>query len=699
MDTAPASAPASAHAPGPDLARLLRPRSIAVLGGRLAAEVIRQCDRMGFAGEIWPVHPERETLEGRRAYRSVAALPAAPDAAFLAVNRDLSLEAMAALAARGAGGAVAYASGFAEAGAEGAERQRQLAEAADGMPFLGPNCYGCLNYLDGVPLWPDQHGGKRVERGVGMITQSGNIALNLTMQARGLPIGYMVTLGNQAAIGLSAAIEALAADERVSAIGLHIEGIDDPAGFARAAAAARARGLPLVALKAGRSEAGARLTVSHTASVAGAGAAVDALLRRCGVAQVRSIPAFLECLKLLHVFGPLPGRDIASMSCSGGEAALIADAAEARRLRFRTFDADQKAAVAATLPSLVSVTNPLDYHTFSWADEAALTETFAAVMAARFALTLLVLDLPRQDRCDPADWEVSLRALAAAARRSGARAGVLASLPEAMPEARAEALVAAGLVPLCGMEDALEAIEAAADAGAPASAVAPPVGRPDPAGARTLSEWEAKQALEAHGLAVPAGRLAEGPAAAVAAAREIGFPLALKAAGGGIAHKSEAGALRLNLTDEAAVDAAAQDLAGLGEGLLVEAMVPDAVGELILGVGRDPSAGLYLLLGSGGVLVELVGDTRVLLIPAARAEVAEALEGLKVAALLKGYRGRPAGDMEAALDAVMAVQDYALANTERLLELDVNPLMVRPRGKGAVAADALIRLAKETRRS
>ena len=683
----------------PDLSRLLRPRSIAVLGGRQATEVIRQCDRMGFAGEIWPVHPERGTIEGREVYRSIAELPGAPDAAFLAVNRHLSIEAMAALSARGTGGAVAYASGFAEAGPEGEALQRQLVDASGGMPFLGPNCYGCINYLDGLPLWPDQHGGKRVERGVGIVTQSGNIALNLTMQTRGLPIGYMISLGNQAVVGLSAAIEALAADARVSAIGLHIEGINNPASFARAAAVARAKGIPLVALKTGRSEAGARLTVSHTASVAGAGAAVDAFLRRCGVAQVRSISAFLECLKLLHVFGPLAGRDIVTMSSSGGEAALIADAAGARRLRFRELEAGQEAAVAATLLPLVKVSNPLDYHTFTWADEPALTETFAAMMAAGFALSLLVLDFPRRDRCDEADWEVSLRAFAAAAGRTGACAAVLATLPETLPEARAEALVGAGIVPLLGIEDALEAIEAAAEAGELISETATPVVAPtalSPARARNLSEWEAKQALQAHGLTIPRGRLADDPETAVAAAREIGFPVALKAVGAGLAHKSEAGAVCLSLRDEAALAAAARDLAGLGEALLVEAMVPDAVAELILGVGRDPTAGLYLLLGSGGVLVELVGDTRLLLIPATRAEAAEAIGALRVAALLEGYRGRPAGDMEAAVDAVMAVQDYALAQAERLVELDVNPLMVRPRGLGAVAADALIRLAEET---
>ncbi len=683
----------------PDLTRLLRPKTIAVLGGKAAAEVIRQCDRMGFAGEIWPVHPKLEEIEGRRAFQSVAELPGAPDAAFLAVNRLGSIPLVAALSARGTGGAVAYAAGFAEAGDAGRDLQNQLIQAAGAMPFLGPNCYGCINYLDGVPLWPDQHGGKRVGRGVGIVTQSGNIALNLTMQTRGLPIAYVVSLGNQAKVGLGEAIEALLDDERVTAIGLHIEGIGRPDVLARALARARERAVPVVVLKTGRSAAGAALTISHTASIAGADAVVSAYLRKHGAVRVRSIPEWLESLKLLHLHGPLPSREIAAISSSGGEAALIADAVEDRRLTFRPLDAARKACIAATVPDLVTVSNPLDFHTFTWADEAALTATFTAVMAADFALTLLIIDFPRLDRCDDVDWDVAVRAFAAAARRTGGKAAAVACLPETMPEARAEALMAAGIVPLCGLEDALAAAEAAADAGelsrqggkAEILESVPPSGP-----SKTLNEWEAKQALRAHGLTVPGGRYVTAPGEAALAAGELGFPVVVKAAGRALAHKSERGAVRLGLRNAQAVRGAAHDLTGIGEALLVEAMITDAVAELIVGIGRDPRMGLYLVLGTGGVLVELAGDTRILMLPATRREIAGAIDGLKAARLLAGYRGKPAGDMDAAVAAVMAVQNYALANADRLLELDVNPLMVRPLGHGAVAADALIRLTKET---
>jgi len=677
------------------LARLLRPASIVLHGGAAAAEVVRQSRRIGYQGAIWPIHPTRDEIEGLPTYRSAADLPGAPDAAFVAVNRQASVEIVAELAARGTGGAVCYASGFAEAGPDGAALQQRLVAAAGAMPFFGPNCHGFINYLDRVALWPEQHGGVALERGVAIVTQSGNIALNLTMQSRGVPIAYLITLGNQARLGLSAVIAALAEDPRVSAIGLHIEGVDDPVAFARAVAEARRRGIPVLALKTGRSAAGAGAAFSHTASLAGADDVASAFLRRAGVVRLRSIPALLESLKLLHVHGPLPGCDIASMSCSGGEAALIADTADDWGLRFRPLTEAQAARVADTLPELARATNPLDYHNFTWGDEAALTQTFGAMMAAGFDLTLLVADFPRADRCVEKGFDGTLRALIQASRNHNARAALVSTLQETLPERHAAELSAAGVAPLQGFDDALAAIAAAAEAGALMSRPAlEPLPRPAAGGTRLLTEWQAKRALAAFDVPVPEGRLVSNAAAAVGAAEALGFPVALKAVGGGIAHKTELGALRLGLRDAASVAAAAEALAGLGEALLVEAMIEHVVAELIVGVALDPVFGAHLVLGSGGVLVELVGDSRILMLPASREEIAEALRSLKVHGLIAGHRGRPPGDLDAAVAAILAIQSYALRMAHRLVELDVNPLIIRR--DGAVAVDALIRVAEET---
>jgi acetate---CoA ligase (ADP-forming) len=679
------------------LRRLLQPRSIALFGRAPCAQVIRQCRQIGFEGDLWPVHPSLPELEGHRVYPSIDALPGAPDAAFVAVNREATVQVVAELARRGAGGAVCYASGFAESGAAGERLQRQLTRAAAGMAVMGPNCHGFLNCLDGVALWPEPHGAVRSGHGVALLTQSGNIALNLTMQTRALPLAYVVTLGNQADIALGDALEALLEDDRVTAIGLHVEGLADPARFFRAASQARVRRIPIIVLKSGRCELSAQLAVGHTASLAAADDVADSFFTRCGVVRVQTLPALLETLKLVHVHGPLSGRDIASMSSSGGEAGLVADAAAARRLRFPAFTPAQSQQLTAALPALAQPTNPLDYHNFNWGDEVALTSIYAAVMEAGFDLTLLVLDFPRADRCSGAGFDSAVGALCAASVRSGARAALVSTLPETLPEARARALMQAGIAPLCGLEDALSAIDAAARLQelwqSPAqepflhTAVAA-----DPE--RLLSEWESKRALAACGLTIPRGLRVATASQATAAAATIGYPVAVKSVGRDIAHKTEIGAVQLNLADASAVHAAAvQQLTRHGAQLLVEEMIDDAVAELIIGLGRDPVFGLYLLIGSGGVLAELVRDRRILLLPAAGADIAAAIDSLAAGALLRGYRARAIGDIEAAVEAVLAMQRFALQAPERLLELDINPLLVRPRGHGAVAADAMIRSA------
>ena len=262
-----------------DLSRLLKPRSICAIGGREAARVVEQCRRMDFAGAVYPVHPSRDEVAGLPCFRSVEDLPEAPDAAFVGVRRDRTVEVVRALAARGAGGAVCYASGFAESREEGAALQAALVEAAGDMPILGPNCYGLVNYLDGAPLWPDEHGGVRRDRGVAIVSQSSNLAITLTMNLRAVPIAAVVTLGNRACIGTADVLDALLEDGRITAVGLLVETLDDAPALAAAARKARARRIPLVACKLGRSEQGARLTVSHTASLAGSDEGAGAFFR------------------------------------------------------------------------------------------------------------------------------------------------------------------------------------------------------------------------------------------------------------------------------------------------------------------------------------------------------------------------------------------------------------------------------------
>jgi len=681
------------------LRRLLSPRHLAVFGGRAAAEVVRQCRQLGFAGDIWPVHPRHEFIEGLRCYPDVAALPAAPDASFIAVPRQGTIELVAELSARGAGGVICYASGFAEVGGEGIALQQQLVEAAANIALLGPNCYGMLNYLDGVALWPDQHGGQRLERGVAIVTQSGNIGLNLTMQTRGLPLACLITVGNKAGASIEAIVETLLLDPRISAIGLHIEGLDDVAAFSRVALQALHQRVPLVALKAGSSTLGAQITMSHTSSLAGPDALYQALFQRLGVARVHDPGGLLETLKFLHVHGALPGRRIVSASCSGGEASLVADLAQARGLDMPALPAPAQQRLHAVLGNKVNVANPLDYHTYIWGDLAAQTECFAGLLDCRFDAHLLVLDFPRQDRCAADAWQTTVDAYIAAQAGHGARGVLVASLPEGLPESVARHLLSQGIAPMQGLADCLDAIGHAADIGAAQhqAAMITPLQAPLPlslAGARLLDEASSKQALARFGVPVPVGQVL-GRAQVLPYAAGLGYPVVLKALAPGLAHKTEAGAVRLNLQNDAELDAALTAMAPLSEQFLVEQMVRGALAELLVGVQRDPQFGLTLTLGAGGVFVELLRDSVTLLLPVTRADLLQALQTLQMWPMVTGYRGRAHGDVEALLDAVQAILAFAAAHADRLLELDVNPLLVLPLGQGVLAVDALIRLADE----
>jgi acyl-CoA synthetase (NDP forming) len=276
-----------------NLRRLLKPRHVCIVGGQAMEDSIRRCADTGFAGEIWVVNPKRSELGGRKCYASIAELPEAPDASFIAVPREPTIDILRALNAAGAGGAICYAAGYAEVGGEGHGLQKQLIEAVGDLAMVGPNCYGILNYLDGIALWPTGHNGRRVESGCAFIGQSGNIALNVTANDRSVPFGYVISSGNQVILNVADFVDALTEDPKVSAIGLYIEGIDDVPAFSRAAAKAMQVGKPLVALKAGKSELGAKLAMSHTSSLAGSDRMYDSLFARLGVIRVDSLPQLM----------------------------------------------------------------------------------------------------------------------------------------------------------------------------------------------------------------------------------------------------------------------------------------------------------------------------------------------------------------------------------------------------------------------
>ena len=745
--------------------RLLNPSSIAVFGGDWAEAVIRQCQQAGFRGELWPVHPTRERLAGQSCFSSIDQLPGIPDASFIGVNNESTIALVRALAASGAGGAICFASGFGEAAGQDADadtRQARLIEAADTMPVIGPNCYGLINYLDKVVLWPDQHGGQSVERGVAIITQSSNIAINLTMQQRGLPVAYVLTAGNQAQTSLADLAAAVVRDERVSALGLHIEGFSDIRAFESLAAIAHQLGKRIVVLKTGTTPLSRAALMSHTRSLSGNDAAASAFLERLGMCRVHGLGEFIETLKLLDSPRRVTGVRVLSMSCSGGEAALMGDMASAVGLRFPPLNGLQRNALQDVLGNHRALANPLDYHTDIWDDSEAMQAMVCAMLQTNPSrsddqsvthngntgagidaavpsadVAVMVLDFPRSDRCTAPSWYRAVDAYVEATGRWSGVAVVLGTLPENIPESVAYDLAAKGVVALCGLRDGMLAIRNAAwlevsaahpmsepvwIASQPAAVASAALSliectgvgldkpsarrasqeawglvqpaRPETDAPRQLDESTAKRWLSRFGVVVPVSvRLSF---ADVRSTRQLSraldkaspvFNYPVVAKGLGVVHKSEANAIELGIHNRRELERAIQRIDCDG-GCLIEEYVEDAAAELLVSVILDPVHGLLMTMGAGGVTTEILDDSVHCLLPATRDEFDRQLSQLRCAPLLEGYRGRDVVDRKCLLDVLESVQKAALQLGERLVELEINPLLCT--GEQCTAVDAFV---------
>lgn len=678
-----------------NLSRLISPKSIAVVGNRGADFAIRESKKLGYNHKIWAIHPTLDFLEGIKCYRDIKDLPEVPDATFIAVNAESAIDIIADLKSIGGGGAVLYASGFGEVGEKGIKRNQRLLEAADGMPVIGPNCYGFINSLDRVALWPDVHGCEAVSSGVAIITQSGNIGLNITMQSIGLPIAYMFTLGNQTNTNIADIIHAMLDDNRVSAIGLHIEGISDIKSFDIAAQRAINKKIPIVAIKSGRTDASAKIALSHTSSMTGSDQLFSVFFERLGIARVNTVPEFLETLKLLSIIGVIDHNGVASMSCSGGEAGMMADLIDGLDINFPSLDDLHKERVKLALNDFVEVDNPLDYHTFIWGDRKRTSECFKQMISGNFAATMLLLDWPRTQESEQKEWDLTLLALSDAISGTGEKAIVLASIADCMPKRIIKKCQKYGIAPMIGMDICLKALNHSYRIGlafenSSMQSIEILRSLSHPSKISNLTEFEGKKLLKKYDVPIPDGEIVTSTSEALMAAEKIHYPLTLKVSNADLAHKTELGAVLLDINDPIVLEKACQDLFKIGPSLLLEKMVQDSVTELIIGMANDPIFGKYIIIGSGGILVELFKDTIPLLFPVSREDVSLALSQLKVFPIIKGFRNNPEGDIEAIINCVMSV--VKLINENDIIELDINPLLVLKRGNGVIAVDALIKL-------
>ncbi len=669
------------------LSRLFSPKSVAVVGGGVwCRSVIEQLIKIGYKGTIFPVHPFKEEILGIKSFKDLEDIPAIIDATFIGVNRNITIEVVKQLNSLNAGGAVCFASGFLEAEGDkqgSGELQKSLIEAAADMPILGPNCYGFINYLDHAALWPDQHGGTTVDKGVAILTQSSNIAINITMQTRGLPISYIMSVGNQASLGFSEIGMYLLSDPRVTALGLHIEGIGDLKAFEELTTKARKLGKPIVALKVGKSAEARRAAQSHTASLAGDAQSAKSLFKRLGIAEVDRLEVLIDTLKIFHSYGPLSSKNVRSLSCSGGEASLVSDLAQAYGIQFPKLEKENISELRSVLGEMVALSNPLDYHTYIWGDINAMASTFIAMMRQHNGITIIIVDFPRDDNCDPSAWNCVITAAKMAKKSENKPLALVSTLSENIPEHVSFELLESNIITLHGLDTALAAISASSSN---QTLVPPkPIFLSNPTGKSILvDEYDAKKSLEKYGLKLPETEkclLSD----AHLVSDQIGYPVVIKALGS--AHKSELGEVFLNLENQKSVKEALRKISK--KHVIVEKMIGDAVVELLVGIVHDPAHGMLLTVGAGGVLTEILSDTSSILLPSSKSEVLDCFNQLKISKIAKGYRGALGVDINQIIDAIMKIQDFVLDNRDKLFEIEINPLIVTT--SEVIVADALIR--------
>jgi acyl-CoA synthetase (NDP forming) len=685
----------------------LYPSAIAVIGAsddptRIGGRTIFNIRKGGFAGAVYPINPGRESVQGLPAFPSIEGVPGPVDCAVIALPGELVLPAVEACERKGVGALVIFSAGFNEAGPEGVERQRQLAAivARSGMRVVGPNCLGVFNSRNGAWLsFTTQFQEPVTGAAVGMISQSGGSAAHVLKlaQARGLAIGTFITTGNEADVEFGEGLIALAEDPGTSAIIAYIEGVRSGASLIAGLDAARRARKPVLMLKVGRTSAGAQAAASHTASLAGEDRVYDAIFRTYGVYRAHSTEELLDVAYAVTHVSRLPTGDrLAVVTISGGMGAQIADAACDAGLTLPQVPDDAQARLKALCPP-GSPANPVDITAQLSTDPHLLAASIRELLEtgaydALLAFFGVYANVPRLS----AVFLEDLARLRPDFPDAVMAVSVVCPADEAERYADAGYLVFEEPARAVRAMAALRGFAAAFDRTDPAPASL--AAMPEIAPGTAYQEASAKALLAEAGIRSPVERLANGVDAIVDAAAGLRFPIALKIVSPDILHKTEVGGVALNLASPEAASTAAEAMLervrraapdARIHGFLLSEMVPAGT-ELILGTRRDPLFGPLVMAGLGGVTAELFQDVAIRLAPVGPAEALEMLQSLKSFPLLDGWRGGPKADIEAAVDAIVAISALAAANADSVETIEINPLRVFAEGGGAVALDAVI---------
>jgi acyl-CoA synthetase (NDP forming) len=683
---------------------LVRPRSVAVVGAsddatRIGGRPIAYMQKQGFAGTILPVNPNRATVQGLAAFNSVAALPQAPDVAIVAVPGESAVQAVDDLGAKGCRAAVVFTAGFAEVDEAGAAMQDRLVAAArrHGMRLLGPNCLGLFNAsINFYPIFSlSFEQGWPLRGNVGIASQSGAYGTHVfaVSRMRGIGTPVCITTGNEADVSLGEAIGWMAQAPEVEVICAYAEGIRESARFTAALDLARRNRKPVVLMKVGRSELGGHAAKSHTASIAGDDAVTQAVLDEFGVVRASTTEQMLDIAYAATKRIYPVGNSLGVITVSGGAGVLISDAADAAGVPMPPLPEASQAHLRSLI-SFCAPRNPVDCTAQAVNQSELFPQFIETTAAAGYGSMMIFLT----QTAGSTTLSPKLRPYMKAARETYAdRLWVLCGIapPEKVREYESDGfLVFEDPTRAVGVIEAMGRYGAAFAAPAPDDIVVSDVKLP----ATTPSEAEGKRILARAGIPAVPEKACASADEAVAAADAFGYPVVAKILSPDILHKSEIGGVLLDLADADAVRAAhalllaraAERAPGARiEGVLIARQIKGAV-EMALGIARDPVFGPVAMVGLGGVFIEILKDVSFRRCPFGEDEAERMIRSLKGFPLLDGARGRPKADMKALAGALAALSRFAAGADDRLLSVDVNPLLVLPEGQGAFAADAVI---------
>ncbi len=682
------------------LRRLINPRSIVFVGGGTVEPAIVYVRRLGFSGNLYALNPRRDEIAGVQCFRKAADLPEIPDAAFVLVPGESAVGAVHDLSRAGVGAAVVCSSGFSECGRE--DLQSELTEAAADMPFLGPNSPGFANFLDGTAAMLDNMGVTPCERGVAVISNGGAYLNDLACGDRSLPIAMIVGLGNQATVSVADMVDAVLDDPRVNAINLYFEGLNDISRLSHVAEKALVKNIPVVAVKVGQTTAGARATATHTASMTSDSVVVSALFRRLGFIEVENNSEAMETLKMLSISKRVKGRRIGFITSSGSYAAMGADLAEKAGLELPALKPQHREMLQPLMESFIIPNNPLDLATAHFWPNEDQRRLFDAFLSIGFDVALQCMTFPAENTWEDESWYRSARTFGEAAKAAGLPAVLVSSIHEGLPKKARDMLIELGVAPLQGFHDGIRAVMHAANYGEIIDQGVENIRLPEPAdlseNSVSVDEAQAKELLRQAGVLTPKGIIWESGEVP----DDIQYPVALKMCGRKILHKTEIGGVKLNIATPVQLRDARQCMLHSAQQrgmdikrFLIEPMLKNGAGDLLVGVRQVPKMGMTLTIAFGGVATEVFHDSATLLLPATRSEIKAALRSLKMYPLLDGWRGRTKADTDAAIETIFAICAFAEARRDSLLELEINPLALFAEGQGTCALDAVMRFTEQ----